>query len=529
MIKDKKLKFIAANHEVCIWPLCMLGEMLKYHYYKFAGENHRGEMLGEWKNRVNRWAVDLEVYDKNIAEKMFKKVEKNPAWALKVIDKIYKLSGDLNAYSEKVFSADLSEKTNEEILKLYQGYRNEYIKMYIYAWFPNSIEGKLNFFSARLKGMIKSALKIKEKQGKTGEYLSVLISPLKITNREREEIEFYNLVSKIFKNKQSQKLFAEKKVREIKDELPKNFPFIYKLFLKHRAEFCWIPFNYDGPAWDEDYFIKKAKEIINHQNRGSKLIKRKKGALKKLQRRYEEKIDLDKNKKLRRIILIARELMYIKDYRKDALFKSYYHMDKLISEIGKRLSLSIAQVKHILPQEMEYALLNGKYSERELNDRIKYSVLLYKDRKKEIIPRKPIEIFTGEKAMGVVNKKISDEKINIVSHEIKGQAAFLGKAQGNVKIISSSSDISKMKKGDVLVSKSTNPNLMPALKLAAAIITDEGGITCHAAIVSRELGIPCVIGTKVATKVLHDGDVVEVDAERGVVKVLKKVKRGLKK
>jgi len=60
------------------------------------------------------------------------------------------------------------------------------------------------------------------------------------------------------------------------------------------------------------------------------------------------------------------------------------------------------------------------------------------------------------------------------------------------------------------------------MKEAGAIITDEGGITCHAAIVSRELGIPCIIGTKIATKVLKDGDIVEVDAGKGVVKIIKR-------
>ena len=78
----------------------------------------------------------------------------------------------------------------------------------------------------------------------------------------------------------------------------------------------------------------------------------------------------------------------------------------------------------------------------------------------------------------------------------------------------------KFKRGDILVSPATNPNILPVMKIAAAIITDEGGITCHAAIVSREFKIPCVVGTKIATKVLKDGDLVEVDAEKGVVRKL---------
>jgi len=78
-----------------------------------------------------------------------------------------------------------------------------------------------------------------------------------------------------------------------------------------------------------------------------------------------------------------------------------------------------------------------------------------------------------------------------------------------------------MKEGDILVSISTQPDLLPAMKKAAAFITDQGGVTSHAAIVAREMNTPCVIATKNATKVLHDGDEVDVYADKGIVKILK--------
>ena len=68
----------------------------------------------------------------------------------------------------------------------------------------------------------------------------------------------------------------------------------------------------------------------------------------------------------------------------------------------------------------------------------------------------------------------------------------------------------------------TNVNFVSALHRVAGIVTEEGGILSHAAIISRELRIPCVIGTKIATRVLKDGDEVEVDAEKGIVKLLKR-------
>jgi len=104
---------------------------------------------------------------------------------------------------------------------------------------------------------------------------------------------------------------------------------------------------------------------------------------------------------------------------------------------------------------------------------------------------------------------------------IKGQIACRGKANGKVKIVKMKSDIEKVKTGDVIVSPMSVPEFLPAMKKASAFVTDEGGMMCHAAIVAREMKKPCIIGTKIATKVLKDGDLVEVDADEGVVRILK--------
>jgi len=96
-----------------------------------------------------------------------------------------------------------------------------------------------------------------------------------------------------------------------------------------------------------------------------------------------------------------------------------------------------------------------------------------------------------------------------------------GKATGTVKIVKSVKEMGKVNAGDILVAVMTRPDYIPAMKKAAAIVTNEGGVTCHAAIVSRELGIPCIIGTKIATDVLKDGMQVEVNANHGWVKIIK--------
>ena len=115
-------------------------------------------------------------------------------------------------------------------------------------------------------------------------------------------------------------------------------------------------------------------------------------------------------------------------------------------------------------------------------------------------------------------QKKEDEE---VSNVIKGKTAYPGFVKGRIRLITSKDDLGTIQNGEILVTNMTTPEFVPALKKVAAFITDEGGITSHAAIVAREMKIPCIIGTKNATKKLKDGDEVEVDATNGVVKILK--------
>ncbi|HOW34288.1 MAG TPA: phosphoenolpyruvate synthase [Methanoregulaceae archaeon] len=100
---------------------------------------------------------------------------------------------------------------------------------------------------------------------------------------------------------------------------------------------------------------------------------------------------------------------------------------------------------------------------------------------------------------------------------VKGQGASPGVATGRVVVIRDVKDTGSVKAGDILVTKMTNPDMVPAMQKVAAIVTDEGGMTCHAAIVSRELGTPAVVGTRNATSILKPGQLVTVDGEKGFI------------
>lgn len=202
----------------------------------------------------------------------------------------------------------------------------------------------------------------------------------------------------------------------------------------------------------------------------------------------------------REVVDIMAKLRYI---GRDSFNKAHKLSHPLFLEIGKKLNLTVEQVKFLKPEEIEKSLV-------QFDDMIKKRQTCYfvhKDGKFELRENESYEI----------KEEIVDD-----AGELKGQGTFPAFYKGKVRLVNSKDDLKNIKKGEVIVTRMTTPDLVTeSLKKAGAIITDEGGITCHAAIVSREFKIPCVTGTKIATRVLKEGDLIEVNAEKGVVKRIK--------
>ncbi|MBI5225691.1 hypothetical protein HY994_00445 [Candidatus Micrarchaeota archaeon] len=221
-------------------------------------------------------------------------------------------------------------------------------------------------------------------------------------------------------------------------------------------------------------------------------------------------------KKQAQLFDVFAEFMYTKWYRRNAQILSLFHLEPLMKEIAVRINVSLDNVRTMLWSEVHDALEDPKANggarlKKTLDARFPYFAY-YAENGKE-------EIFLGKDAEAL-EKKARTQTFDANAKEIHGQTACLGKASGTAKILHGQKDLHKMQRGDVLVAIATDPDLVPAMKLAAAIVTEQGGVTSHAAIVSRELGVPCVIGTKIATKWLKDGDKVEVDATKGTVRKL---------
>jgi len=165
-----------------------------------------------------------------------------------------------------------------------------------------------------------------------------------------------------------------------------------------------------------------------------------------------------------------------------------------LSEIGKKI-----EEHYGYPQDIEWAVDDNKIF---------------------ILQSRPVTTMGDDKPQEKTEEKPEAAAPVIESGSdaiVKGFGASPGIGSGKVKLIEEVSELDKVQKGDVMVSKMTNPDMVPAMERAAAIVTNEGGVTCHAAIVSRELGIPCIVGTGNATQVLKEDQEVTVDARKGEV------------
>jgi pyruvate,water dikinase len=132
-----------------------------------------------------------------------------------------------------------------------------------------------------------------------------------------------------------------------------------------------------------------------------------------------------------------------------------------------------------------------------------------------------VSIYSGRRALEKAKQELRQDTLG-KRQEIKGVIGSGGIARGPVKVVFTNKDLYKVKTGDVLVATMTRQDFVSVMRHVAAVVTDEGSVTAHAAIITREIGIPCIVATKIGTKILKDGDWVEVDANKGVVKILKR-------
>lgn len=216
----------------------------------------------------------------------------------------------------------------------------------------------------------------------------------------------------------------------------------------------------------------------------------------------------------RRVIRQAREHSYTRNRRVEAFFQADYGASFLYHEIARRAHFNPNWIMDVSIPEMFNALDGQPLPGRvEMHRRFKgYAMMVRQAETKLITDPREIKKLAQQYSVRVQNTK-----------ELTGAVACVGGIiRGRARICMDKKDIGKVRSGDILVAQFTTPDYVPAMEKAAAIVADQGGLSSHAAIVSRELGVPCVIATKIGTRVIKDNDLLEVDATKGIVRIISK-------
>ncbi len=434
--------------------------------------------------------IDSGVWDSFIEEKnwdegkesMSKLFKKNT----KIIDEFSKkfreVSKEFLKFTESLDRA-YSKLSNKDLLELYKKYNQDYVNSFIYGECP--AETLKEFLEPELNKRLLSIVKDKKKLNKIFSLLTIPTKESFVTKEEKDLLEIVKLT------------------KEKKDTIER--------LDKHISKYNWVPVDYNGDAWTLEDFEERIKVILEYgidPNKRLKEIEENSVKLKEDQLKAKKEYNIDDE--TFSLCLTTQKCMVLMDLKKEVYSKAHYHVQFLIREIGKRLGLSLTQANYLTPDEVEKVLIDCKVDKNLLDDRYKKSVYFaegfgvwFLDKKEEKEVRKELE------------KKHKGDLL-------EGICGNPGYVKAKARVIVENKDFSKFKQGEILVTAYTTPDFVSIMKKATGIVTDTGGVTSHSSIISRELDIPCVVGTKYATKILKDGDLIEINADDGFVKKVKK-------
>lgn len=288
-----------------------------------------------------------------------------------------------------------------------------------------------------------------------------------------------------------------------------------KQIVKHVAEFGWFASrNLWGTPWNSEDVKKRMADFLASGVDPRLQLEKLKQSRKEIEQKRKEirkELGIKQGSELDALLKTASEYAFLRTYRTDCMHWYGFQAKPLLNAIAKRFEISYTELVMMSVQEIKQCLKQNVLvvPQKELQQRRKEFGTILVDGEFHVVSGDELERL----------KKIVESKLKVeTATEVRGNSAFHGKVVGTAKIVMSHLDLKKVQPGDVMVAVMTFPDYAPAMERAAAFVTDEGGVLCHAAIVSREMQKPCVIATKTATKTFKDGDKIEVDAVSGKVR-----------
>lgn len=454
------------------------------------------------KNDEGQWFLDI------------KGIDRVRRWIIRTLrispQKIFQLYAlwqkDWDVYldlSRKLLSQKLTNLSNKKLYDLFEQFYTQYLLVGSIAYMCDSFmsTGKHDWLEELLKKELERA-GIKEELQKTAR---ILTSPVHLSFTLEAEYQLLALAEEI------SAMYPRLPSLE---RLKNDTPILYKKLREFENCFYWIQNNYHNVTYlDADYFYEQIEKIGTEAKKSNKNIshlrKEKETELSEIKSKREHTIiTLGLSSFVRNLLKTAVLFAKWKDVRKSGVYIGMHHFDHFLDEMARRTNYTKRQLTFCIFPEIKSILQNKGDLTKELAEREKKCFFAVTPRGYFIVGGGKAEtyfkIFESQKTEQVI--------------ELQGVVASVGYARGRVRIIRKTDEMKDFKEGEILVTNQTTPEFVPIMKKAAAIITEQGGITSHAAIVSREMKKPCIIGTKIATKALLNGEIVEVDARNGIIR-----------
>jgi phosphohistidine swiveling domain-containing protein len=418
-------------------------------------------------------------------EKIFKKYILDKARFKKAYGRWQKDLRNFILFRNNIKKTNLSLLTDIEVRNLFL----KFISIYNINFWRNGLLPEMAGWGGE-QLLVKELRNKIRKEGDFVQALERLTAPENLSFYQKEELHLLTIALEKNKNKRDERL------------------------KEHQKKYFWMLNNYHHVQILPISFFGKNLSKITAEQAEQKIREIEKIKMESIKNKKEI---IEKYKLPKIILTIGRRMAFCiwwQDLRKSFIFQANYIISLFLEEFSRRYEVKNDNLFFYAVGDLE-SLVNGRAVSANEIMRRKKGFLVYADPGEE-----KIHLLSGKAAQKTFQRylrKSVDKKIQ----ELKGLVVNRGNVTGKVKIVLSPREIGKMKKGDILVTTMTTPDYIVALRKASALITDEGGMTCHAAIVSRELKIPGIVATKFATKVLKDGDLIEVDANRGIVKWLK--------
>lgn len=450
---------------------------------------------------------DLDRLSRVIAER----VKKEKGFASQIAHDCETASDELASQSQKLRDPKLKKASNKTLARALNAFLKSYFKGVMLLTIPHAVE-------KAVLGDIESDLKVRlsriKKARSFGRYFEALTTPSFNLRQREEALEIADYIKKHGFNEEAERQISERTKR-----------------------YCFLPmFPFDEKPLTEEYFNEEINTILENIGDPRGEIER----TKRLEKERRERVkailkETSADRRFRNRVYLYQKFVQLRTYRREAIAQANFNLLPLLHEVGKRMDSSKKEIIYFTFEEVLGFLKKGtKVSKSVVKKRQEgWAVLMWEGRiriitgfkeiietmeRLRIVSKDKKGILAGVEPGIEVAEAPGKRKVSKRVKELTGTTAYKGKALGRARVVLGQNDFKKVRAGDILIAPVTTPDYLSSLYKVAGFAVNEAGMTSHAVLYAKALRIPAVIGTQVATEVFRDGEKVELNATKGVIK-----------